>query len=101
MTLPPGPRMPRALQTLGWIARPMPFMEQCRDRYGDAFTLRIAHEGTWVLLSDPRRANRALPAARGPRPPAGGTTAYLPASGPNPGSRSARDPPIARASRCC
>src|SRR4051794_4595923 len=53
MTLPPGPRMPRALQTLGWIARPMPFMDRCRARYGDAFTLRIAHEGTWVLLSDP------------------------------------------------
>jgi cytochrome P450 len=41
------------LQTLGWIARPGPFLERCRDRYGDAFTLRIANEGTWVMLSDP------------------------------------------------
>jgi len=51
--LPPGPRYPLALQTLGWIARPGPFMERCRDRYGDAFTLRILNEGTWVMLSDP------------------------------------------------
>ena len=51
--LPPGPRYPVALQTLGWIARPGPFMERCRDRYGDAFTLRLHNEDTWVLLSDP------------------------------------------------
>ena len=53
MSLPPGPPYPRALQTLGWIKRPMPFLERCRERYGDAFTLKIANEGTWVLLSDP------------------------------------------------
>jgi cytochrome P450 len=52
--------MPRALQTVGWIARPMPFMERCRDRYGDAFTLRIAHEGTWVLLSDPEAVKQVF-----------------------------------------
>jgi cytochrome P450 len=53
MSLPPGPPYPRPVQTLGWVKRPMAFMERCRERYGDAFTLRIAHEGTWVLLSDP------------------------------------------------
>src|SRR5256714_4068751 len=31
----------------------MAFMERCRERYGDAFSLRIANEGTWVLLADP------------------------------------------------
>src|SRR5919112_2631695 len=51
--LPPGPKLPVPLQTLGWIARPGPFMERCRDRYGVAFTLRIQNEGTWVLVSDP------------------------------------------------
>jgi len=51
--LPPGPKLPMPLQTMGWIARPGPFMERCRDRYGDAFTLRIQNEGTWVLISDP------------------------------------------------
>jgi cytochrome P450 len=31
----------------------MPFMERCQARYGDIFTLKIAHEGTWVLLAHP------------------------------------------------
>jgi cytochrome P450 family 135 len=51
--IPPGPRYPRALQTIGWVARTGPFLERCRQRYGDVFTLRIAHEGTWVMLADP------------------------------------------------
>jgi len=51
--IPPGPRHPVPLQTLGWIARPGPFLERCRDRYGDAFTLRILNEGTWAILSHP------------------------------------------------
>jgi cytochrome P450 len=25
----------------------------CQDRYGDMFTIRIAYEGTWVMLADP------------------------------------------------
>ncbi len=51
--MPPGPRMPRALQAVGWTQRPLPFLERCRRRYGDTFTLRILHWGDWVLLSDP------------------------------------------------
>ena len=31
----------------------MPFMERCQARYGDIFTLKIAHEGKWVLLAHP------------------------------------------------
>jgi cytochrome P450 family 135 len=60
MTLPPGPRMPSPLQTVGWLTRPLPFLERCRDRYGDAFTLRIAHEGAWVLLSDPEAVKQVF-----------------------------------------
>jgi cytochrome P450 len=51
--LPPGPRMPRALQAIGWTQRPLPFLERCQHRYGDAFTLRIMHWGDWVILADP------------------------------------------------
>jgi cytochrome P450 len=25
----------------------------CQDRYGDMFTIRVAYEGTWVMLADP------------------------------------------------
>jgi cytochrome P450 family 135 len=52
-TLPPGPTTPRALQTLRWLVRPSAYLEECRRRYGDSFTLRITHEGIWVFLSDP------------------------------------------------
>jgi cytochrome P450 len=52
-SLPPGPRMPRALQAIAWTQRPLPFLERCRDRHGDAFTLRIMHWGDWVVLADP------------------------------------------------
>ncbi len=51
--LPPGPRSPRTVQTLGWMLRPGPFMSRCRERFGDTFTVRIRNEGTWVFLCDP------------------------------------------------
>jgi len=31
----------------------MPFMERCHARYGDIFTVKIAHEGTWVMVAHP------------------------------------------------
>ncbi len=52
--LPPGPRMPAALQAIAWARRPLPFLERCRRRYGDVFTLRVRNAGTWVILSDPQ-----------------------------------------------
>jgi cytochrome P450 family 135 len=60
--LPPGPRMPSPLQAIGWARRPMPFMKRCRERYGDIFTLRILHFGTWVLLSDPEDVKKVFTA---------------------------------------
>jgi len=56
--LPPGPRLPRHLQSSRWSREPLPFLEQCRDRYGDTFTLRLRHLGTWVVLSDPEDVKR-------------------------------------------
>jgi cytochrome P450 len=58
--LPPGPRIPTSLQTLGWGARPLPFMERCHARYGDVFTLRIRNENTWVFLCDPEDIKRVF-----------------------------------------
>jgi cytochrome P450 family 135 len=51
--LPPGPRMGRVLQTAIWSRRAQWMLEQCRSRFGPMFTLNIAYEGTWVMLSDP------------------------------------------------
>jgi cytochrome P450 len=35
-------------------------MEECRRRYGDCFTLRIASEGRWVVISDPESIKRVF-----------------------------------------
>ena len=62
-TLPPGPRAPVALQTLGWLARPTPFSERLRARYGDTFTIRIAGEGKWVMVSSPEAVKQVFTAS--------------------------------------
>ncbi len=51
--LPPGPRMPRAVQTAIWSRQAQWMLAQSRARFGDMFTIRIAHEGDWVMLADP------------------------------------------------
>ena len=51
--LPPGPRWPRAVQTALWAARPGPFLERCRRRYGDLFTVRPYGFGDIVVVADP------------------------------------------------
>ncbi len=51
--LPPGPPMPSVMQSLGWWARPVPFLERCRERYGKTFTVRLVGEAPFVVVSDP------------------------------------------------
>jgi cytochrome P450 len=51
--LPPGPRLPKTLQTLGWWTRTLPFLERCRARYGKRFTLRLLQSPPFVHLADP------------------------------------------------
>jgi cytochrome P450 len=45
--------MPRAAQTAIWFRRAQWMLDQCAARFDDTFTLRIAHEGTWIVLSRP------------------------------------------------
>jgi cytochrome P450 len=45
--------MPVALQTALWVRRAQWMLGQCSRRFGDTFTLRIAGQGTWVVVSDP------------------------------------------------
>jgi len=53
MALPPGPRIPEALQTVEWMARPTAFLRRCGERYGDVFTIRVSTTGApMVLTSD-------------------------------------------------
>ncbi len=51
--LPPGPRMPMPLQTAIWSRKAQWMLRQCAARFGETFTLRILHEGTWIMLSNP------------------------------------------------
>ena len=60
--LPPGPRLPKPLQTLRFIRDPVPFFEGCAERYGDAFTLRLYGPGDVVLVSDPPSLKRLFAA---------------------------------------
>src|SRR5262245_15859708 len=56
--LPPEPRMGRVLQTAIWSRKAQWMLEQCRARLGPMFTLRIANEGTWVIVTDPEDVKR-------------------------------------------
>jgi cytochrome P450 family 135 len=51
--LPPGPRLPVAVQTLIWFRRAQWLLGTCQARFGDMFTLKLANEDPWVVTSDP------------------------------------------------
>lgn len=53
MSLPPGPRGPAFLQTLGYTYWTFPFFERCARRYGDPFTLRMPGFGAFVMVTAP------------------------------------------------
>jgi cytochrome P450 len=68
--MPPGPELPVTLQTLLWMFRPLPFMERCRTRHGDVFTVRLPLSGGVVNICDPQLI-RTVFADRGDRLRAG------------------------------
>jgi cytochrome P450 len=51
--LPPGPRYPAAVQSVGWWMRPRAYLERCRARYGKRFTIRFLAAPPFVILSEP------------------------------------------------
>jgi hypothetical protein len=51
--LPPGPKMPVLLQSLGTWSRPTAFLERCRKRYGTPFTVRLVGQPPLVMIADP------------------------------------------------
>jgi cytochrome P450 len=57
--LPPGPRLPAALQLVRMSADPFGFLADCRARFGDLFTLRMPGGKPQVFVCDPE-AVRAL-----------------------------------------
>ncbi len=80
--LPPGPTEPPALQTVRWLLRPIAFLESCRRRYGDAFSVSfVGFQKPMVMVSDPD-AVRALYSEREHGLPPGRTIALRPVMGP-------------------
>src|SRR6478752_5491508 len=51
--LPPGPAAPSWWQLVRFAGDPLGLLDECHRRYGDAFTLRVAGNGRFVMLSDP------------------------------------------------
>jgi cytochrome P450 family 135 len=81
-TFPLGPTEAPAIQTARWLLRPIAFMESCRRRYGDAFSVRfLGFERPLVMLTDPE-AIRALYTAHEHGLPPGRSVALLPVMGP-------------------
>lgn len=51
--LPPGPQAPSWWQLIRFAGDPLGLLDECHRRFGDAFTLRVAGNGRFVMLSDP------------------------------------------------
>jgi cytochrome P450 len=82
VTLPPGPREPPVLQTLQWLLRPISFLQSCRRRHGDVFSVHfLGFRTPMVMLSAPD-AIRTLYGNREHGLPPGRTLALLPILGP-------------------
>ncbi len=60
------------MQTLRWSFRPLPFMQECREKYGDNFSVKfLTFERPMVMISDPdaikalyRERSHGLPPGR-------------------------------------
>jgi cytochrome P450 family 135 len=54
VTLPPEPKSSPLVQTLRWGLRPLPFMQECREKYGDSFSVKfLGFERPMVMISNP------------------------------------------------
>jgi cytochrome P450 len=61
--LPPGPPLPRFVQTLGFVFAPAPFLDACRRRYGDVVTMSTLFDSKFVMVFDPEVVKQVF---RGP-----------------------------------
>jgi cytochrome P450 len=61
--LPDGPKLPRLLQLIQWIADPLSCLDKYSRRYGDIFTLRLTGSIPFVFLSHPQAIQEIFTAA--------------------------------------
>jgi cytochrome P450 family 135 len=82
--MPPGPRLPRAVQTAGFMVGGLRFLDACRRRYGNAVTFGTLFDSQFVMLFDPALVKEVFQGS-GERLHAGEANAML---GPIVGERS-------------
>lgn len=75
--------MPPPLQTVGWWARPTGFLDKCRRRFGKRFTIRLAAQDPFIVISDPDEIKQAFTAPPDVLHPGEGTRILEPIVGPN------------------
>jgi cytochrome P450 len=51
--MPPGPRLPRVVQTAGFMLGGVRFLDSCRRRYGNAVTFSTLFDDRFVMVFDP------------------------------------------------
>ncbi len=54
MKLPDGPKIPPLLQLIKWLGEPFEFLDDCANRYGDIFTMRLFGFQPMVVISNPQ-----------------------------------------------
>ena len=62
-TLPPGPRIPKALQGFAFAFVRRRFMHEMAHRYGDVFTLHVPVYGPMVVVASPQLAKQVFTAS--------------------------------------
>jgi len=62
-SLPPGPKLPRVLQTAGFIFTPIRWIEANRRRYGDMVTFSTSFDSGFVMVFDPELIKRVFQAS--------------------------------------
>jgi len=80
--LPAGPKLPAAVQTIGFVTRHTAFLERCRRRYGSAFTLRLIASPPIVMISDPQEIKELMTAPPEVLHPGEGAKVIEPVVGP-------------------
>src|SRR3954452_23244753 len=81
--LPPGPRAPTILQTIGWWSRTPAYLERLRRRHGPRFTMRLLGQPPFVVLSDPADLQALFTAPPDVLHPGEGARLLEPVVGPN------------------
>ena len=51
--LPPGPRLPKWMQTAGFILAPVPWVRACHRRYGEVVTFSSLFDSNFVMVFEP------------------------------------------------